>query len=392
MEHYFTPDEWPAVSAQLADRGITNYTRLRIDLRQPEQGWQPVATTSPQLRTQIDAEARRISQVLKEHRIDASVDRNAILDPGSCFVVYGLKLGPGVRIAAIEQRLRELAEAVSTLRQQPTPVRLRNMPLALETPHPNRAPLLFDPAFLPKAPHTAVVGKSFDYKGERQEVIDFQTAAHVLIAGTTGSGKSTLLTALLLSLCWATNPQDLRLILIDLKNEDLVPFARLPHVQWFAGDADRAEMGLDHVHAEKNRRVEGGRQHYQRWLMVVDELAEMMHLAKGQKELGSVLSIGRSKAINVVAATQKPTAAVVGSVAKANFTTRLVGRVLSADDSRVASGQPRSGAELLPGNGSFLRVDGADTRRLQGYYLAQAATERLIEQICNRWASQKQLL
>lgn len=394
MEIICTPDQSAAVRQELAQRGITDYQRFRYDLNAPHKGWVPVATAGAHgadTRAQIASEAGLINRILKEHRIDAAVDRNAILDPGSCFVVYGIKLGPGVRIASIEQRMRELAEAISQSRQSATPVRLRTMPVGIEAPHPNQTPLTFDAgAKLP--PHTAAMGKSFDYRGERAETIDLASTAHVLIAGTTGSGKSTLLAAMLLSLCANTSPADLRLILVDLKNEDLVPFSRLPHVQVFASDPDRAEHALQYVHGEKNRRVEGGRQRYQRLVLVVDELAELTHLAGGQSELGSVLAIGRSKAINVVAATQKPTAAVVGSVAKANFTSRFVGRVLSADDSRVASGQPRTGAELLPGNGSFLRIDGAEARRFQGYYVSHADIDRYIDQICARWHKQTSLL
>lgn len=387
MEHIFIPDEWPAVQAALAQAGIQNYRRLRYDLNQPYAGWQPVVVTSASDRSRIEAEARLITRVLKEHKIDAPVDRGSILDPGSCFVVYGLKLGNGVRIAAIESRLRELAEAVSQSRQVATPVRLRTMPLGIEVPHPNQAPLEFTMQNLPT--HTAALGKSFDYKGDRVETLDFASAAHVLIAGTTGSGKSTLLAAMLLSLSASTSPADLRLILVDLKNEDLVPFARLPHTRYFASDPDRAERALALVHDEKDRRVADGRQRQQRWLLVIDELAELTHLAGSGGELGSILAIGRSKAIHVVAATQKPTAAVVGSVAKANFTTRLVGRVLSSDDARVAAGQPRTGAELLPGNGSFLRIDGPEARRFQGYYAT--GIEQYITRICARWQQQGEI-
>jgi DNA segregation ATPase FtsK/SpoIIIE, S-DNA-T family len=386
MTIYYTPDEWPTVRTALTQSGVTNYQRMRLDLNNPAAGWQPLADNT------VENEVKLINRLLKEHKIDAAIDRNAILDPGQSFLVYGIKLGPGTRIMAIEQRLREIGEAIGTLRRKATPVRLRTMPLGLELPHPNQAPLLLTDAALRLPVHTSALGRSFDYAGSRNETVDFTTAAHVLIAGTTGSGKSTLLTSMLISLCANTSPADLQLILVDLKNEDLVPFAGLPHVRMFANSPERAETALNWMHAEKDNRVEGGRQRYQRWVLVIDELAEMTHLAGGQSELGSVLSIGRSKSLNVLAATQKPTSAVVGSVAKGNFTTRLVGRVLSADDSRVASGQPAVGAHLLPGNGSFLRVDGPEVRRLQGYYLTHDDIDHHVERICARWQQQAPLL
>jgi DNA segregation ATPase FtsK/SpoIIIE-like protein len=103
-------------------------------------------------------------------------------------------------------------------------------------------------------------------------------------------------------------------------------------------------------------------------VLVIDELAELSRL-KLNRYLASILAIGRSKAINVIAATQHPLANVVGgSTAKANFTERLVGRMLCADDAKVAAGMSGSGAEYLPGRGSFLRINGAEARRFQAYW------------------------
>lgn len=183
-----------------------------------------------------------------------------------------------------------------------------------------------------------------------------------------------------------TSPADLRLILVDLKNEDLLPFAGLPHVEMLATSLNEAESAILRVFEEKEQRVRAGRGKFQRWVLVIDELAEFARQREAMKLLSSVLAVGRSKAINVMAATQKPTAAIVGSVAKANFTLRLVGRVLSADDARVAAGQSGSGAEWLPGKGAFLKIDGADTRRFQAYFIDDA--DAWIEPVSDLWYQQ----
>jgi DNA segregation ATPase FtsK/SpoIIIE-like protein len=86
-----------------------------------------------------------------------------------------------------------------------------------------------------------------------------------------------------------------------------------------------------------------------------------------------------------VAATQHPLASVIGSLLKANFTARLVGRVLSNDASKVAAGMPKLGAEFLPGKGSFLLVEGGRILRLQGYYLAPEEVAAVVQALRHRY-------
>jgi DNA segregation ATPase FtsK/SpoIIIE-like protein len=95
--------------------------------------------------------------------------------------------------------------------------------------------------------------------------------------------------------------------------------------------------------------------------------------------------MGRSLNINVVAATQHPLASVIGSLLKANFTARLVGRVLSNDAAKVAAGIPKLGAEFLPGKGSFLLVEGGRILRLQGYYLTSEEVAAVVGALRRRY-------
>jgi DNA segregation ATPase FtsK/SpoIIIE-like protein len=105
------------------------------------------------------------------------------------------------------------------------------------------------------------------------------------------------------------------------------------------------------------------------------------------KLLESLLAMGRSLNINLVAATQHPLASVIGSLLKANFTARLVGRVLSNDASKVAAGLPKLGAEFLPGKGSFLLVEGGRILRLQGYYLTPDEADAVVQSLRNRYVA-----
>lgn len=328
-----------------------------------------------------------INRVLREHKTGAETSADRADIAGKSYVVFGLKLFAGAKIARVEGVLRELAEALSDLRSQPTPVRLRQLPLALEVPHPAPEPLIpTDKLEIPS--HCVALGKSWAFKGgEQDEILDLAKSAHVLIAGTTGSGKSKLLTAMLWSLCRFTSPADVRLVLVDLKNEDLVPFAKLPHVERLATTPEEASEAIWLAKAEKDRRVrEGADISRQRLVLVIDELAELASIEGAMGQLASVLAIGRSKHINVITATQKPLSKLIGSIAKANLTVRLVGQVMSRKDAEVATDQPSTGAEFLPGAGAFLRVEKSRATRFQSYYLEDP--DEWLEQVSGLWFEQ----
>lgn len=326
-----------------------------------------------------------VNRFFKDYRINASIHERSSHVAGRSYIVLSIALGAGARINAIEARLRELAEVLSAHRGEPTPVRLRQMPLALEIPHPHPEPVTPEHT-MRLAPHTMLCGQAYAFDGSvADETVSLAATPHTLIAGTTGSGKSVLLSCMLWSLCANTSPADVRLILVDLKNEDLLPFADLPHVETFAGNVVDAEQAILWLDGEKDMRVRT-RTRRQRIVLVIDELAELARLKAPMRQLASILAIGRSKNLNVIAATQKPLGAIVGSVAKANFTTRLVGRVMSPDDARVAGGVSGIGAEYLPGRGSFLRVEGMDIRRFQSYWIPEI--DEYVATVRDRWCEQ----
>jgi len=119
-----------------------------------------------------------------------------------------------------------------------------------------------------------------------------------------------------------------------------------------------------------------------RIVLVIDELAEV-----GDKDtldlLSSILRIGRSFRVNVVAATQLPTKATCGE--KNNYTVRLVGAVTDAQTAALAAGRGDSGAHLLPGKGAFLRVEGTTLERLQAYHLDMPGTAAMVDAAVERW-------
>jgi hypothetical protein len=172
--------------------------------------------------------------------------------------------------------------------------------------------------------------------------------------------------------------------LIDLKNDDLVALKDLPQVDTCAGDEEEALATLTRLDELKQARIVGADKSV-RHVVFIDELAEVVRNPTAMKLLESLLAMGRSLNINLVAATQHPLASLIGSLLKANFTARLVGRVLSNDASKVAAGLPKLGAEFLPGKGSFLLVEGGRILRLQGYYLTPDEADAVVQSLRNRY-------
>lgn len=236
---------------------------------------------------------------------------------------------------------------------------------------------------------SALLGRTWDDSGALEEVWRPADSPHVLIAGTTNSGKSTLQLMALASLMLSTSPAALQVYLVDLKNEDLVRVAGFPHVRGCARDLASAVDLVLSVAAIKDRRVAAGEvpASAPSVVLAIDEFAEFAGQRDVIAAINSIAAVGRSKRVHLLAATQKPLAEVLGNLAKANFTTRLVGRVADASEAATATGRAKSGAEFLPvKRGAFLRVEGADLIRFQAYLLDAAGIEHARQLAARRWA------
>jgi energy-coupling factor transporter ATP-binding protein EcfA2 len=332
----------------------------------------------------IAGEVAAINKVFVGRSLDAGTRAAWTVVAGRSYIAYGLRLGGAVLPQDVEKLLPKLTEALSALRRRPTDVRLRRKPLALEVAHPFPAPLDWHKAQTALGADTMLTGRNYSGGEPCDDVLSFDDTPHVLIAGTTGSGKSTLLRMMIATLALNTSPELLRLYLVDLKNEDLLPFRRLPHVETTAITRAQAMDVVRFMHAEKNRRVLEGKAQGPRVVLVVDELAQIADKST-LLLLDETLAVARSKRINAIFATQKPTVDVVGRLGKANLTTRLVGRVTTSDEATTAAGRGETGAHLLPGKGAFLRIEGADVTRLQAYWLDDDGTEAMVDAAVQRW-------
>jgi S-DNA-T family DNA segregation ATPase FtsK/SpoIIIE len=192
--------------------------------------------------------------------------------------------------------------------------------------------------------------------------------AHILVAGTTGSGKSVLLRTMATSLVLTNVPRTVRLLCIDPKGRTFRALDQAPHlarpVITTPEEALEALRSLLRTMQLRDHRGElpGKGSGVSRIVVFIDELADLMMVGGDAvtEALTRLAQRGREAGIHLVVATQHPSAAILGSVMRANFPLRLVGRVASAQDAQVAAGRGGTDAHLLHGRGDFLAISGGD--------------------------------
>ncbi len=246
-----------------------------------------------------------------------------------------------------------------------------------------------------KAPLRFVLGK--DVSGQPRGV-DLAKMPHLLIAGTTGSGKSVCVNSILTAFLLNNSPANLRLVLVDPKRVELTGYNGIPHLlSPVITDAERVVGALQWMQREMDSRyhkfakegvrniTEFNKQFPDRLLphlvVVIDELADLMMLAPDETErsITRLAQLARATGIHLILATQRPSVNVVTGLIKANFPARIAFAVASGVDSRVILDQP--GAERLLGRGDMLfqAPDASSPVRIQGVFVSESETQRLVE-------------
>lgn len=190
---------------------------------------------------------------------------------------------------------------------------------------------------------------------------------HLLAAGTTGSGKTNTARLFIYNLARGNDPQDLRLVLVDTRKHglDWRPFSNLPHLAHplVTDDADALRV-LSWAVAEMDRRAMDGRTH-PRIFLAIEEAQALLDRDEYVTPIGDIAAVGRAFGIHLLLITQNPTAEMLGSTnIKRNMTTRLVGKVDSAQAAVIAAGIKETGAELLTGPGDQLLVQPSGVQRI----------------------------
>lgn len=354
-------------------------------------------------------EANLLEKVFAVHGVAGGV-----LPPPASFQtaslrVYRLWRGEGVTVSRVLAMVDELDEALTTACNREVLCRFARTPLRVEIPRLDPQPLLLvdvldnltqqPPALDVQSHLLTVVGEACRQKAETL-LLDLANpnSPHILVAGTTGSGKSNLLLSMVTSLTSLYSPTQVALVLLDPKGIDFAPLAELPHLATpLVSDPVESVRVLRLAVAELERRKQQVKltaegklpTNLPRLVVVIDELAELAEVAGTQVEanIKRLLQIGRGVGVHVMAATQKPLASVIGSLVKANFPVRMVGKVASSEDAKVAAGIPGTGAERLPGKGSFLLVQGGTMQRMQAYLLPYPDLQAQAKQISHSWRS-----
>ena len=238
-------------------------------------------------------------------------------------------------------------------------------------------------------------------------ITDLTHMPHVLIAGATGSGKSVCINTIISSLLMQKSPEEVRLILVDPKRVELTNYGSAPHLAFshVVTEPDEVVSVLGVVVAEMDRRYRKLEEYRARniiaynalptidkrmpyWVVVLDELADMMMAAAAEVEgqIVRLAQLARAVGIHLVIATQRPSVDVVTGLIKANFPTRIAFATTSQTDARVI--MDRAGAEKLMGRGDMLYMssDSIKPRRVQGAFVSDGEIERLIES----WAAPHQ--
>jgi energy-coupling factor transporter ATP-binding protein EcfA2 len=334
----------------------------------------------------IPAEIAAINRTFAEHLgpNKAGTCAKWTVVAGTSYITYGVGRGPGVGVDAVTKLAPELSEALSALRRKRTPVRFRDMPLSIEVNYPKTEPLDWRKARTLVRYDTMLTGRNYSDGEPHDDVLSFDDTPHTLVVGTTGSGKTTLLRMMIATLALNTDPDMLRLYLVDPKGEDFLPFEQLPHKEMFVGkdDAPRAIARVREV-LETRQNIRA-RFHGERVVLVIDELSQIDNPV-AIKQLNTIMGAGRSKKVNVILATQYPTKEVIGKVDLSNLTTRFVGQITTSKEAYIAAGRGETGAHLLPGKGAFLRIDGGNMTRLQAYWLDDNGTAELVKAARQRW-------
>jgi len=332
------------------------------------------------MRQVLEMQADRIEMVLAQHKAPARVS-GGIVTPR--WVQFHLTPALGTRLTKVQALADEIALALGA-----DQVRIsRHGPaLQLDVPRPDPLPvrLLEVCRRLPAVPLGAAVLGLAEDGAPLLLRLPSPDVAHVLVAGTTGSGKTALVQSMVLSLALAHRRSQLQLVLIDPKGgRAFQPLDGLPHLlrPVVVEPAEAVAVLSELVGVMEGR--DRARVSAPRVVVVVDELTDLVQV--GGKavvdSLGRLAQRGREAGVHVVACTQKPASTVLGSVLKANFPVRLVGRVTSVEDARVASGLGGSGAERLSGRGDFLAVSAAGITRFQAAFISSAEITALVQRL-----------
>jgi hypothetical protein len=349
--------------------------------------------------------AKDLTNLLKEHGVEAELT-NVV--PGPTVTRYEIELAPGVKVSKVTSLSHDIAYALATPDVRllaPIPGRSA---IGIEIPNRQRKLVSLGDVLsskeAQKAEHPLNIGLGLDISG-KPRLLNLAELPHVLIAGQTGAGKSSCINSIVTSLLVRTNPDEVKMVMVDPKRVELGQYNDVPHLLtkvitnpkkavdalgWAVAEMDRR---YDLLADSQVRDINGYHEKYDAGLLdedkfdrfpyivvFIDELNDLMMVAGREVESAIVrlAQMARAIGIHLVVATQRPSVDVITGVMKANIPSRLAFSVASTTDSRVILDQ--SGAEKLIGLGDMLVVTASNPRleRIQGAWVNENEVQDVV--------------
>ncbi len=356
-------------------------------------------------RGDVKFNAHTIEKTLESFGIRTRV---AEVNFGPTVTQYAIEITMGTKLSKITSLGNDLALALAAPTGQvrieaPIPGRsLVGIEIPNKTPQIVTLKQLMESSKLAEREGTLLVPLGLDVAG-LPIAASLADMPHVLVAGTTGSGKSVMLNAWITTLMMRTRPDELRMILVDPKQVEMVQYNGAPHLltdvitdpakvvsalRWSVAEMEArykelAQAGVRNL--EGYNKLEG-LDHKPYIIFIIDELADLMMYAANEVEdmITRIAQKARAVGIHLVLATQRPSVDVITGLMKANIPSRISFNVSSMIDSRVIIDTP--GAEKLLGRGDmfYLPPDQAKPRRIQGPFI----TETEVKDVMNFLKSQ----
>ncbi len=347
------------------------------------------------------AAAAQLEKTLGDFGVEAHVSNVSI---GPVITRFELQLQPGTRVSKVASLQDDIALALaakSVRMEAPIPGKSA---VGIEIPNKSVSTVKLSEVIRAtefvqhKSPVAAVLGLTLT--GEPL-VMDISSMPHLLIAGATGSGKSVCINTIITSVLYHASPADVRMILIDPKMVELNVYNEIPHLLIpVVTDPKHAAAALGWAVREMTKRYETfaenkvrdidgynrkilltGEEKMPRVLLIIDELSDLMMVAKQQVEASicRLAQLARAAGIHIVLATQRPSVDVITGLIKANIPSRISFAVSSQIDSRTII--DTAGAEKLLGRGDMLYYPQSFDKplRAQGAFISDGEIEKVVE-------------
>ncbi len=354
-----------------------------------------------------------LERVLKDFDIQGTVVE---IHVGPAVTQYEVAVHSGTKLSRVVAIDKEIALALAAKQvsiEAPIPGRST---VGIEIPNPSvsavkiREVLGNVPKEQENAKILAALGK--DLMG-RVQTMDITKTPHLLVAGATGSGKSVCMNSIIASILMRYTPDQVKLVLVDPKKVEMSHYNGVPHLLWpVVNDAKAASVALqrvvammderydkfsetgvkkieeynEYVEKELQKNPDCGLQKMFYLVVIIDELADLMMVASKEVEgsIQRITQLARAAGIHLIVATQRPSTNVITGVIKANIPSRIAFAVASFVDSRTIL--DAGGAEKLLGKGDmlFLPMGQNTPTRIQGCFITDDETRRLIKYVCGQ--------